>query len=203
MRKRPVISQLESHYSRIRGELGKIASEVVAAGVAGEALQARRAPVAQQHEDMLTHIEACLRLFEPQWTPDHIQPRRARPPQRPLERGDLLNYAYDVLREASAPMSSGEIVEALGRGAGPLSIAESRSAEMRSALTTLLRGQESHGSVQSHGQRPLRWSIIKGRSLEQDSALRHRSLNPNVNFCLEFRRDAEQIRMPERLSKRR
>jgi len=160
MRKRPVISQLERHYSRICGELQIIAEEVVAAGTAGEALAAAREPEAQRCRDMLTHIEACLHLFEPDWTSGHIQPRRTRVRRSPLEHKELLNRAYDVLREAPRPISSREVLEALGR-AGHLTIPESRRPELRSALTTLLRGQESWNAVRSHGQRPLRWSIVR------------------------------------------
>lgn len=164
--------QLERHYSYIKGELQALAGEITAAGAAGAALAAYRELDAVSRRAMLVHIEACMALFEPEWSPEQVEPRHRRRARRGLDRGKLLSMAYDVLREAPRPISSSEIVEALGR-ADRLTRAQTRDPALRSALTTLFRDQEAKRAVRSHGLRPLRWSVVRSSRPECAGAGAH------------------------------
>ena len=160
MRKPPAISGLERHYKTIWGELRKIETEIVTSGSeAIDALRERMRPETAPREAALAHIEFCLRLFEPDWTRDRVEPKPPRARPDPDHWAQLLNWGYDVLRGSlDTPLSSAEILNAMPQ-VGRLTAAD--YTVYRSRLTGLLRGQERLGSVRSSGTRPLCWSIVR------------------------------------------
>jgi hypothetical protein len=145
-RKRTVVSQLEKHHTRVRTALQILVPKWHGSEIA-------------EHEETLGHLTACLRLFEPDWAPPPKVGKRPCLPVTPFEHGKLLNMAYDVLREAQEPISSLEIMTALGKS-GRVSGFHSRSYTPRRDLTTLLLGQVRVGAIRREGLRPIRWSII-------------------------------------------
>lgn len=157
-RKPHAVSQLEHHYSRFRGDIQTIEDEIIAAGVAGADLRARKRDKIDQHLAMLDHIEACIRLFQEDWTPTEVQSVRRRRAIDPDRWGTLLNQAYDVLRPAKAPLSSREIVDALWKAK---LVPDGSLADYSNRLTQLMRGQEAAGAVRCDSGRPLRWEIIR------------------------------------------
>jgi hypothetical protein len=158
VRKPPTVSQLERKYREFWGQVVVIEEAIVAAGVVGPDLRSRRQPDLDALHAMLGHIEACIRLFEESWTRDQVQSLKPRKPIDPDRWGKLLNWAYDILRAAPAPMTSSEILDQLWRIDKVSAIERD---DWRSRLTTLMRGQQKVGAVRSDGRRPLRWSIIK------------------------------------------
>lgn len=58
----------------------------------------------------LTHIEATIKLFKPEWTGNDIRPRKAHRASRWPSRGAGMRAALTILRDAPAPLTTREIV---------------------------------------------------------------------------------------------
>ncbi|MEQ1726076.1 MAG: hypothetical protein ABL882_09145 [Sphingopyxis sp.] len=65
---------------------------------------------ADKHLADLAHIAATIHLFNPDWTGAGIKPRRAHKPSRWPRRGAGMKTALTVLRQATGPLSTREIV---------------------------------------------------------------------------------------------
>lgn len=168
MRKRPAVSELERHYSRFRDERQRIEEEIIHAGVSGSELRATRQLRIDQLDHKLACLHECLELIEEGWSPERLPGKRYRRGKPTRDRRQLLSFAYDVLREATGPMATAEIMEASVHRAPGLTPAQAADQGLRAALTTLLRGQARAGAIQDYRGRPVRWRII--RSPEEPSS---------------------------------
>ena len=61
----------------------------------------------------LTHIDATMRLFDPDIRPQEIRPRRLRDRNAWFQPGECLPRIYDVLRDAPSPLATRDIAERL------------------------------------------------------------------------------------------
>jgi hypothetical protein len=84
-----VVSGLEGRYARLLG----IAAKGESAAIAND----------------LRHLEAVIRMVEPDWSPDTVKPIAPRTAIRWRKKGDGLRYALEVLREAERALSATEI----------------------------------------------------------------------------------------------
>ena len=108
----------------------------------------------------MEHVEAVIKMLRPDFNVRGIAARRRYKRNAPFKRGVGTRHIMDVLRAATAPMTSSEIAEAVLRKAG---MKEPESADVRNARgsvhSTLRRCQGK--SVKAVGEGfPIRWALI-------------------------------------------
>jgi len=69
-----------------------------------------------QHRASLVHLDAAMRLFDPNLAPEAIGARSQRPRSVWFRPGECLRLIHDVLREAPAPMTTRALTEQVRRG---------------------------------------------------------------------------------------
>ena len=71
-----------------------------------------------QHRASLMHLDATMRLFDPDIRPEEIRPRQLRAHNHWFQPGECLRLIYDVLRDAAQPVTTrdlaGRIIAAKG-----------------------------------------------------------------------------------------
>jgi hypothetical protein len=65
---------------------------------------------ARRWRSRLAHIDATLTIFSPNTDPDAIQPKRAYRRSKYFRGGEFARLCLDVLRDASGPMTTAEII---------------------------------------------------------------------------------------------
>lgn len=65
---------------------------------------------AAKHGDALSHIEAVIHLYRPEWTPEGTRPRKPHRPSRWPGRGEGMRTALLILRETQSVLTTREIV---------------------------------------------------------------------------------------------
>ncbi|MEP7349415.1 MAG: hypothetical protein ABI668_05620 [Sphingorhabdus sp.] len=134
-----ILTALQDKYRRTKGQLSALDAQA-----------------AQLRID-LDHIEHVIRLFQQDWRADNttIVPRK---PSRWQKRGQGIQTALAVLREASEPMTVREIVLAVYNRLGqPLPTKD----ELRRQVSTIgarITLSEGKSVVRVEGK-PIRWSI--------------------------------------------
>ena len=127
------------------------------AEMAGEA-EALRARLAQIAMD-LGHLDAVIRLFDPDYDLGAIRPRRPRDADatRP---GELSRFVLGVLREATGPMPTPAIAARLMAERGMDQGSRSAVRNVTKRVGMALRHQEQRGAVRSQAGpgRVLLWS---------------------------------------------
>ncbi len=78
------------------------------AEILGHLKQAERQ--ANSHSESLSHIEAVIRLYKPEWTADGVKSRKPHKPPRWPSRGAGMRTALSILRYTSEPLTTREIV---------------------------------------------------------------------------------------------
>jgi hypothetical protein len=64
-----------------------------------------------EHRANLTHLDATMRLFDPNSRPEEIRPRQQRVYNTWFRPGECLRLIYDVLRDAPGPLTTRELAE--------------------------------------------------------------------------------------------
>jgi hypothetical protein len=64
-----------------------------------------------EHRIAVTHLDATLRLFDPEIRPEEIRPRQPRTRSAWFRPGECLRLIYDVLRDAPQPLTTREIAD--------------------------------------------------------------------------------------------
>ncbi len=88
-----VISALRDKRSELAGMVNRLEQELVG------------------HRASLTHLDATMRLFDPDIRPEEIRPRRQRARNAWFHSGECLRLIHDVLRDASQPLTTRELAE--------------------------------------------------------------------------------------------
>jgi hypothetical protein len=135
---------------------------------AAAALRERRAEIAGEitaldkrlaHlRDMLVHIDATLRLFDPDADPSRIAPKRPYRRVKLFGSGKLNRLVLSALRDGARPMTTGEVIAAIVAelGYGP-DAAKAMSHRVRANLLYLSKGR---GLVVKEGERQsARWKL--------------------------------------------
>ncbi len=63
------------------------------------------------HRASLTHLDATMRLFDPDSRPEDVRPRQQRARNVWFHPGECLRLIYDVLRDAAEPLTTRELAE--------------------------------------------------------------------------------------------
>jgi hypothetical protein len=116
----------------------------------------------EQRERLLAQVaavETVIRLFDPAFEMRKISARRRVTGNPWFKRGECFRHALDVLREATAPLTTTEIVRAMLAKQG---VAEPTGKQVRNMYGAIQRSLQSHDgrSVTRVGEgMPARWAI--------------------------------------------
>jgi hypothetical protein len=118
-RRHPVPAILETLYRRLLGEQRRESSPPKRAmsstkgGKSREEKAAERKARVEAIEVDLGHIAHVIRLYEPFWTPDSLQPIRPMAQRRSKPRGGWGLVALGILREIEEPVSIQDLTAAI------------------------------------------------------------------------------------------
>ena len=112
-----------------------------------------------QQRANLTHLDATLRLFDPNIQPKDIRPKRPRVCNVWFRPGECLRLIYDELREATQPVATRELAERLMRvKAMPVADNNRRELVQKTLLGSLNRAKETIARVETAGV--VSWRLI-------------------------------------------
>jgi hypothetical protein len=107
----------------------------------------------------LTHLDATMRLFDPEIRPSDIRPKQRRARNAWFRPGECPRLIYDELREAAQPMTTRELAERImRRKAIPAADDKSRELVQKTLLGSLNRAKETIARVETGGV--VRWRLI-------------------------------------------
>jgi hypothetical protein len=120
------------------------------AELAGTLIQLEQQLVRQRAD--LTHLDATMRLFDPDIQPHEIPPRQRRSHCTWFRHGECLRLIYDELRDAPQPMTTRELTERIVRvKAIPADDDRSRELMQKTLLSSLNRAKETIARIESGG----------------------------------------------------
>ena len=111
-----------------------------------------------EHRTTLTHLDATLRLFDPQIRPEEIRPRQPRTRSVWFRPGECLRLIYDVLRDAPEPLTAREIADRIV-GMKGMASGDERSCALiqKVVLGSLNRARNTIERVETAGV--VRWRV--------------------------------------------
>jgi hypothetical protein len=111
-----------------------------------------------EHRAALTHLDATMRLFDPEIRPEEIGPRQRRMCNAWFRPGECLRLIYDVLREAPQPMATREVVERVTE-LKSISFTDERQRALlqKTILASLNRARDTIERVETGGV--VRWRV--------------------------------------------
>jgi hypothetical protein len=108
----------------------------------------------------MVHLEAVIRMFDPSFNVRSIAARRRYKGNGLYKRGTLLRHALDVLRAASEPLTSREVVLAMLAAKGVASPTTKQIRDLYGGVQSSLRNYEGK-SVERVGEgMPMRWRLM-------------------------------------------
>src|SRR6195952_890221 len=111
------------------------------------------------HRANLAHLDATMRLFDPDVRPKDIRPRRIRARNVWFRQGECLRLIYDELREATQPVTTRELAERIMRlKAIPPADSDRRERVQKTLLASLNRAKQTIARVEIAGV--VRWRLI-------------------------------------------
>lgn len=112
-----------------------------------------------QHRADLAHLDATMRLFDPEVIPEAIRPRRPHRCNAWFRPGECLRLIHDVLRDAPAPVTTRALAEGIMRLKG-IPEADDRTRELiqKTMLGSLNRATETIERVAAAGA--VAWRVI-------------------------------------------
>ena len=114
--------------------------------------------LAQQRAN-LAHLDATMRLFDPQIRPSDIHPKQPRARNVWFRPGECLRLIYDQLREATQPATTRELAERIMRRKGiPPTDARGRELVQKTLLGSLNRAKTTIERVETAGV--VSWRLI-------------------------------------------
>ncbi len=127
------------------------------AELAGMLRQLERQLVQQRAN--LAHVDATMRLFDPDIRPNDIRPKQPRERNAWFRPGECLRLIYDELREATQPVTARELAERIMRiKAIPAADNDCRERIQKTLLASLNRAKETIARVETAGV--VRWRLI-------------------------------------------
>lgn len=107
----------------------------------------------------LTHIDATMRLFDPDIRPQEIRPRQLRDRNAWFRPGECRRRIYDVLRDAPNPLATREIAERLIEAKAIPAVGDrQRSLIQKTILGSLNGAKETIERIEAAGV--VRWRLI-------------------------------------------
>ena len=114
--------------------------------------------LAQQRTN-LAHLDATMRLFDPEIRPKDIRPRQLRARNAWFRPGECLRLIYDELREATQPATTRELAERIMRlKAMPMTDDRCRALVQKTLLSSLNRAKTTIARVETAGV--VSWQLI-------------------------------------------
>jgi hypothetical protein len=114
--------------------------------------------LAQQRAD-LAHVDATMRLFDPEIRPNDIRPKQPRERNAWFRQGECLRLIYDELRQATQPVTTRELAERIMRvKAIPAGGNDRRERIQKTLLASLNRAKPTIARVEIAGV--VRWRLI-------------------------------------------
>jgi hypothetical protein len=112
-----------------------------------------------QQRANLAHVDATMRLFDPDIRPKDIRPKQPRERNAWFRPGECLRLIYDELREATQPVTTRELAERIMRlKAIPAAENDRRERIQKTLLASLNRAKETIARVETAGV--VRWRLI-------------------------------------------
>ena len=112
-----------------------------------------------EHRASLTHLDATMRLFDPDIRPKDIRPKQPRERNAWFRQGECLRLIYDELREATQPVTTRELAERIMRvKAIPPADDQRRERVQKTLLASLNRAKQTIARVEIAGV--VRWRLI-------------------------------------------
>jgi hypothetical protein len=112
----------------------------------------------QQRAD-LAHLDATMRLFDPEIRPKDIRPKQLRTRNVWFRPGECLRLIYDALREATQPVTTRELAERIMRvKAMPAADDRHRELVQKTLLGSLNRAKKTIARVETAGV--VSWRLI-------------------------------------------
>lgn len=139
-----VLTALYRKYAEILGEMRQ----------AEDRTQALRADLA--------HLEATIRLFKADdFNPDAISPKRRNKPSRWLRRGQGIQTALEVLKDAKEPLTARQIAVQVMQRRGITDRDRQTVKSIANTIRTTFAARLDHGII-VHDTHPRRWEIDHG-----------------------------------------
>lgn len=108
----------------------------------------------------MEHVEAVIKMLRPDFNLRAISARRRYKRNAPYKRGTGTRHIMDVLRAATAPMSSSEIAEAVLRKNGMKEPDSGAIRNARGSVHSTLQRYKVKGTVEVVGEgSPTRWRL--------------------------------------------
>ena len=112
-----------------------------------------------QQRANLAHVDATMRLFDPNIRPTDIRPKQPRERNAWFRPGECLRLIYDELREATQPVTTRELAERIMRvKAIPAADNNRRERIQKTLLASLNRAKQTIARVETAGV--VRWQLI-------------------------------------------
>jgi hypothetical protein len=112
-----------------------------------------------QQRSSLTHLDATMRLFDPEIRPSDIRPKQRRTRNVWFRPGECLRLIFDQLREAAQPLTTRELAERIMRlKAIPAADVQRRELVQKTLLGSLNRARQTIARVETAGV--VRWRLI-------------------------------------------
>jgi hypothetical protein len=112
-----------------------------------------------QQRANLSHLDAAMRLFDPDIRPKDIRPKQQRARNAWFRPGECLRLIYDELREATQPLSTRELAERIMRiKAIPAADDDRRERVQKTLLGSLNRAKQTIARVEIAGV--VSWRLI-------------------------------------------
>lgn len=98
----------------------------------------------EQQQANLAHLDATMRLFDPDIRPNKIRPKQQRARSIWFRPGECLRLIYDALREAAQPMTTRQLAERIMRvKAMPTADDRQRELVQKTLLGSLNRAKDT------------------------------------------------------------
>jgi len=115
-------------------------------------------PLVQQRVN-LAHVDATMRLFDPDIRPSDIRPKHQRERNAWFRQGECLRLIYDELRGASQPLTTRELAERIMRiKAIPAADDQRRERIQKTLLGSLNRAKKTIARIEIAGV--VSWRLI-------------------------------------------
>ena len=111
------------------------------------------------HRASLTHVDATMRLFDPDSRPEEIRLRQQRARNSWFRPGECLRLIYDVLRDTPEPVATRELAERI-MAVKAISATDDRRRELiqKTICGSLARTKETIERVEAAGT--VKWRLI-------------------------------------------
>ena len=105
-----------------------------------------------QQQANLAHLDATMRLFDPDIRPQEIRPKQQRERSAWFRQGECLRLIYDELRDAAQPVTTRELAERIMRlKAMPTTDDCRRELVQKTLLGSLNRAKETIARIETAG----------------------------------------------------